>query len=59
MDKEEQRFVIKHFWMEGWGAKLIYEELMSTLGNDAYGPSRIKIWLRRFESGDLSCNNPP
>jgi hypothetical protein len=32
---------------------------MSTLGNDAYGLSRIKIWLQMFITGDLSCSDLP
>jgi transposase len=30
---------------------------MSTLGDDAYGLSQIKIWLQRFRTGDLSCSD--
>jgi hypothetical protein len=57
MDKEEPRLAIKGFWMKGRGAKLIHQELTSTLGNDAYGPFEIKVWLQRSKSGDLSCNS--
>jgi hypothetical protein len=32
---------------------------METLGNDAYGLSQINIWLDRFRTGDLSCNDLP
>jgi hypothetical protein len=42
MDKEEQRFVIKYFWTKGWGSKKIHEELITTLGDDAYHLSQIK-----------------
>jgi hypothetical protein len=54
MEKEHQRFVIQYFWMKGWGAKRIHAELLSTLGEDAYGRSQIKIWLQRFKTGDFS-----
>jgi hypothetical protein len=54
MEKEEQRFVVKFFWLKGWGSKKIHQKLMSTLGDDAYGLSQIKIWLWRLRTGDLS-----
>lgn len=59
MDKEEQRFVVKYFWLQGWGAKRIHQELTGTLGADAYGVSQIKVWLQRFKSGDLGCRDLP
>jgi histone-lysine N-methyltransferase SETMAR len=59
MEKEEQRFVIKYFWMKNWGAKKIYQELVTTLGADAYSRSQIKIWLQKFKNGDLSCMDLP
>jgi hypothetical protein len=46
MEKEEQRFVMKFLWPKGWGVKRTYEELMSTIGDDSYGVSQIKTWLR-------------
>jgi hypothetical protein len=46
MGKEEQRFVIKYLWIKGSGAKKIHEEVTNTLGDDASGPSQIKIWPR-------------
>jgi hypothetical protein len=59
MEKEEQRFVMKFLWLIGWGAKRIHEELMSTLGDDSYTVSQIKIWLQKFRNGDLSCKDSP
>jgi hypothetical protein len=47
------------FWLTGWGSKKIYQGLMSTLGDNAYGLSQIKIWLQRFRTGDLSCSDLP
>jgi hypothetical protein len=49
MHKEEQRFVIRYFWTKSWGSKQIHEELITTLGDDAYHLSQIKIWLQRFK----------
>jgi transposase len=59
MEKEEQRFVMKFLWLKDLGAKRIREELMSTLGDDLYGVSQIKIWLQKFRNGDLSCKDSP
>jgi transposase len=39
---------------ERLGAKRIHEELMSTLGDDSYAVSQIKIWLQKFRNGDSS-----
>jgi hypothetical protein len=55
MHIEEQRFVIKYFLTKDWGSKKIHEELITTLGDDAYHLSQIKTWLQRFKNGDLSC----
>jgi transposase len=43
--------------MKGWGAKKIHEELITTLGDDAYHLWQIKTWLQRFKNGDLSCKD--
>jgi transposase len=59
MEEEEKRFMMKFLWLKGWGAKRIHEELMSTLGEDRYGVSQIKIWLQKFRNGDLSCKDSP
>jgi transposase len=59
MEKEEQRFVMKFLWLKGWGAKRIHEELTSTLGDDSYGVSEIKLWLQKFRNGDLFCKDSP
>jgi hypothetical protein len=59
MEKEEQRFVMKFLWLKGWGAKKIHEELMTTLGDDSYGVSQLKISLHKFRDGDLSCKDSP
>jgi hypothetical protein len=41
------------------GIEKVHQELMGTLGDDADGLSQIKIWLQRFRTGDLSCNDLP
>jgi hypothetical protein len=57
MEKEEQRFVAKFFWLKGWGSKKVYQELMNTLGDDAYELSQIKIWFQGFRTEDLSSSD--
>jgi hypothetical protein len=57
--REEQRFFIKYLWMKNWGSKEIYQELVITLGADAYGRSQIKTWLWKFRNGNLSCKDAP
>jgi hypothetical protein len=42
MEKEEQRFIIKYFWMKQWGAKRIHQQLVTRLGDDIYGVSQLK-----------------
>jgi transposase len=32
---------------------------MSTLGDDSYAVSQIKIWLQKFRNGDLFCKDSP
>jgi hypothetical protein len=59
MEKDEQRFVIKYLWMKGWDTMRIHEELLTTLGADHDGRSQIKICLKRFKTGDLSCQDLP
>jgi hypothetical protein len=50
MEKEKQRFVMKFLWLKGWTVKRIHEERMSTLGDDLYAVSQIKIWLQKFRT---------
>jgi hypothetical protein len=40
MDVEQSRFVIKYFWMKGWGTKKIKPELQETLGAEAHAVQR-------------------
>jgi hypothetical protein len=59
MEKKEQKFVMKFLWLKGWGTKRIHEELISTLGDNSYRFSQIKMWLQKFRNGDLSCKDSP
>jgi hypothetical protein len=51
MEKEEQGFVVKFFWLKGWGSKKIHQKLMGTLADDAYWLSRLKSGYRGSEPG--------
>jgi hypothetical protein len=55
MQKSEQRFVIKFFFMKGVGAKAIPRELSAVLGPTAYLSRQVKEWRTRCAAGDLSC----
>jgi hypothetical protein len=54
MEKEEQRFLIKYFWMKNWGSKKTYQERATTLGADAYGDSKSKSGSINLETGTAS-----
>jgi hypothetical protein len=51
MEKKKQRFVVEYLWMKGEGSKTASEELINTLGDNAYGPSLIKIELQKSRNG--------
>jgi hypothetical protein len=59
MENEEQKSVIKYFWMKGWRAKWICEELLNALSADAYGQSHSKTWSQKFKTDNLSCQDLP
>jgi hypothetical protein len=57
MEKSEQRFVIKFFFLKDLSSKAIHRELITVLGSTAYSLSQIKEWRARFKAGDLSCED--
>jgi hypothetical protein len=57
MEKEEQRFVGKYFWMKDWGSQKIHKKLCVALGDDVSRLSQIKTWLQKFRRDDLSKKN--
>jgi hypothetical protein len=59
MEKHEQRFVIKFFWMRGLAPSAIYQELQNTHCSTAYSEDSVENWVRRFLSGDTSCADLP
>jgi hypothetical protein len=59
MEKREQRFLIKYFWMETKVSKKIHQELVTAVGADAYGRSQVKIWVQKFGNGNLSFKEAP
>jgi hypothetical protein len=55
--EKQQRFVIKLLWLREYSPRLIYQELLATLGSDAYSEDSVHYWIARFQSGDTSCEN--
>jgi hypothetical protein len=57
MEKSEQRFVVKFFFLKGLGSETIHRELTIVLGSAAYSLTRIKEWRARFKAGNHSCED--
>jgi hypothetical protein len=55
MEKSQQRVIIYHFSLKGWGARKIQNELMDALRLDVYLQAQISQWLAPFSVGDISC----
>jgi hypothetical protein len=55
MELFEQRFVIKFFFLQGFGNKMIHSKLVEVLGDKAYSITQIKYWLAKFKAKDFSC----
>jgi hypothetical protein len=49
--------VIKFFWLRESRPRQIYQELLATLGNDAYSEDSIQYRVARIESGDINCED--
>jgi hypothetical protein len=57
MDEVEQRFIVKYFFVKGWDNERITVELQSALHSSAVPNSTLKSWIKKFKSGDLSCDD--
>jgi hypothetical protein len=57
MEKRQQRFVIKFFWLRGYCSRQIHQELLATLGGDADSEDSVQYSVPRFPSGDTSCED--
>ena len=57
MEKHEQRFVVKFFYIKGLRCKKIHRKLGNTLGDSAMPLTSVKRWLDRFKNGDFSCQD--
>jgi hypothetical protein len=57
MEKRQQRFVIKFFWLREYHSRQTHQELFATLGSDAYSEDSVQYWVVHFESGDISCED--
>jgi transposase len=49
--------MVNYFFLKGHGSKLIHQDLVNTFQDNAVSLSTVKNWLRRFKSGDLSCDD--
>jgi transposase len=57
MDEVEQRFVVKYFFIKGWGNKRITAKLQTTFHGSVMSISTVKRWTRKFKNGDLFCDD--
>jgi transposase len=57
MDKVEQRFVVKYFFIKEWDNNKITAELQITFHDSVLSSSTVKRWIRRFKNGDLSSDD--
>jgi hypothetical protein len=57
MDKSEQRFVVKFFFLKNLSPKMIHRELTTVFGSTVYSLTQIKECRARFKAGDLSCQD--
>jgi hypothetical protein len=55
MEKRQQRFVTKFFWLREYLPRQIHQELFATLGHETHSEDSVQYWVARFESGDRSC----
>jgi hypothetical protein len=55
MEKSEQRFVVKFFFLKSLSAKIVHMKIITVLGSAAYSLSQVKHWVARLKNGDLSC----
>jgi hypothetical protein len=46
--------MMKYFFLKRHASRLIHKQLVSALQDNAISLSAVKIWPRRFKSGDLS-----
>jgi hypothetical protein len=57
MNEVEQRFVVKYFFIKRWDNKTITAELQITFHDSAMSNSTVKRCIRKFQNGDLSCDD--
>jgi hypothetical protein len=57
MEKKQQRFVIKFFWLREYRRREMHQELLATFGSDAYSNDSVQYWVTHFESSDRRCKD--
>jgi hypothetical protein len=55
MEKSEQRFIMKFFFMKSLSADETHTKLTAVLGATAYSLHQVKEWRARFAAGEFSC----
>ncbi|XP_071084006.1 protein GVQW3-like [Haliotis cracherodii] len=59
MEKQEKRAVIKYLYKKGLTPNAIYEDMLSTLGEDAPSYATVKRWVAEFKRGRSSTYDEP
>jgi hypothetical protein len=49
--------MVKYFFLKGQGSKLMHNEFVSTLQDNAISLFTLKNWLRRLKPEDRSCGD--
>jgi hypothetical protein len=57
MEKSEQRFIVKFFFLKGLGSTIIHSKLAAVFGSIIYSLTQVTEWRARFKADDLSCED--
>jgi transposase len=59
MDEIKRRFVVKYFYIKGWGNKKNSAKLQKTFHDSAISNSTVQRCIRKFKNGDFSDDGDP
>jgi hypothetical protein len=59
IDQVEQRFIVKYFFVNGWGNKRIRAGLQRILYSSPVSNGTVKRQIKKFSTGDLSPDDDP
>jgi hypothetical protein len=57
MEKAEQRFVVKFFFVKDFDSKIIHKKLTAILGSTVYALTQITEWRAHLKAGELLCED--